>query len=110
MSLHQSQHELARVSRSSDYITSKDIHDFPNFVNDGDILIYKKDKNGTRWMAGPAPEYVNLIHNNTQTILDLSSNSYLENKEEVLPYCDLKKLIDKPEGIVVLSGSLENIA
>ena len=73
MSLHQSQHELARVSRSSDYITSKDIHDFPNFVNDGDILIYKKDKNGTRWMAGPAPEYVNLIHNNTQTILDLSN-------------------------------------
>ena len=73
MSLHQSQHELARVSRSSDFITSKDIHDFPNFLNDGDILIYKKDQHGTRWMAGPAPEYVNLIHNNTQTILDLSN-------------------------------------
>ncbi len=45
-----------------------------------------------------------------ETILDLSSNSYLENKEEVLPYCDLKKLINKPEGIVVLSGSLNSLS
>ena len=41
------------------------------------ILIYKKDQYGTRWMAGPAPEYVNLIHNNTQTILDLSNSILL---------------------------------
>ena len=42
MSLHQSQHELA-ISRSS--ILSPVQHSrFPKFVNDGDILIYKKDK------------------------------------------------------------------
>lgn len=73
MSLYQSTHELARISRSSNFITSENIYDFPNIIHDGDILIYKNDEHGKRWVAGPAPEYVNLITNNRLAIEDLSN-------------------------------------
>ena len=46
-----------------------------------------------------------------ESILELSSNSYLINKEDQsLPYCDLQNLLDKPEGIIILSGSLNSLS
>ena len=45
-----------------------------------------------------------------ERILELSSNSYLLNKDDFLPYCDFQKLIDKPEGLIVLSGSLGSLS
>ena len=45
-----------------------------------------------------------------ETILELSSNSYLQNKNDLLPYCDLQNLLDKPEGIIVLSGSINSLS
>ena len=36
-------------------------------------MIYKNDEAGKRWVAGPAPEYVNLITNNRLAIEDLSN-------------------------------------
>jgi|TARA_B100000959_G_scaffold287540_1_gene373747 DNA polymerase-3 subunit alpha len=46
-----------------------------------------------------------------EAILELSSNSYLINKkDETLPYCDLQNLLDEPEGIIVLSGSLDSLS
>ena len=50
-------------------------------------------------------------HKGYETILELSSDSYLVNKkDESLPYCDLQDLLNKPEGIIVLSGSLESLS
>ncbi len=45
-----------------------------------------------------------------ELILELSSNSYLKNNNNNLPYCDLQSLIDKTEGIIVLSGSLNSLS
>ncbi len=45
-----------------------------------------------------------------ETILELSSNSYLQNKNDLLPYCDLQNLLDKPDGIIVLSGSINSLS
>ena len=44
-----------------------------------------------------------------ETILKLSSDSYLQNYE-LIPYCDIKKLFDNPEGIIILSGSLNSLS
>ena len=45
-----------------------------------------------------------------ETILRLSSNSYLENKDKELPYCNIEHLIENPDGIIVLSGSLNSLS
>ena len=45
-----------------------------------------------------------------EAILDLSSNSYLSNKDELLPYCDIQNLMNKSEGIIVLSGSINSLS
>ena len=45
-----------------------------------------------------------------ETILRLSSNSYLENKDNELPYCNIEHLIENPDGIIVLSGSLNSLS
>ena len=44
-----------------------------------------------------------------ETILKLSSDSYLQNYESI-PYCDIKKLFDNPDGIIILSGSLNSLS
>ena len=49
-------------------------------------------------------------HKGYETILRLSSNSYLQNKDTLFPCCDLQELINKPEGIIVLSGSLNSLS
>ena len=45
-----------------------------------------------------------------ETILKLSSNSFLENYDNSLPYCNIHDLIKNPNGIIVLSGSLNSLA
>tara|TARA_Y100001970_G_scaffold291610_1_gene429431 strand:- start:348 stop:3764 length:3417 start_codon:yes stop_codon:yes gene_type:complete len=45
-----------------------------------------------------------------ETILKLSSDSYLQNNDNSLPYCKIKNLIEKPEGLIVLSGSLYSLS
>ena len=45
-----------------------------------------------------------------ESILELSSNSYISNNDDLLPYCDIQKLIDKNEGIIVLSGSINSLS
>ena len=49
-------------------------------------------------------------HKGYETILKLSSESYLHNHDNTFPYCDIKKLTDEPEGIIVLSGSLQSLS
>ncbi len=49
-------------------------------------------------------------HIGYERILKLSSDSYLKNVTNSLPYCDLKDLIDNPNGIIVLSGSLNSLS
>ncbi len=44
------------------------------------------------------------------TILKLSSNSYIENKDNDLPYCNLDDLIHNCDGIIVFSGSLNSLS
>ncbi len=45
-----------------------------------------------------------------ETILKLSSNSYLKNHENLPPHCDINDLILDPEGIIILSGSLFSLS
>ena len=45
-----------------------------------------------------------------ETILKLSSDSYLSNHENLIPHCNIKDLIDNPNGIIVLSGSIESLS
>ena len=45
-----------------------------------------------------------------ETILKLSSDSYLLNKDNDLPYCEINDLIKDPDGIIVLSGSLFSLS
>ncbi len=45
-----------------------------------------------------------------RTILQLSSNSYLQNQDNLQPYCDISDLIQNPEGIIVFSGSLFSLS
>ena len=45
-----------------------------------------------------------------ETILHLSSKSYLSNKDNLLPYCELEDLIKNPQGIIVLSGSINSLS
>ena len=45
-----------------------------------------------------------------ESILELSSNSYISNNDDLLPYCDIQKLMDKNEGIIVLSGSINSLS
>ena len=44
-----------------------------------------------------------------KNIIELSSKSYLENQNLTSPQCDLQDLIDKSEGIIVLSGSISGL-
>ena len=45
-----------------------------------------------------------------ENILKLSSNSYLLNKNNDLPFCDISDLINNNEGLIVLSGSLQSLS
>ena len=45
-----------------------------------------------------------------ETILKLSSESYLQNNDNLIPYCDISNLINSPDGIIVLSGSLYSLS
>jgi len=45
-----------------------------------------------------------------ETILKLSSESYLQNNDNLIPYCDISNLINSPDGIIVLSGSLHSLS
>ena len=44
--------------------------------------------------------------NGYENILKLSSDSYLKNNDNSLPYCDLENLMDNSEGLIILSGSI----
>ena len=45
-----------------------------------------------------------------ETILKLSSSSYLLNQSASLPYCDIENLHDKNCGLIILSGSLQALS
>ncbi len=45
-----------------------------------------------------------------ETILKLSSDSYLNNQNNYLSYCDIDNLVNNSEGIIVLSGSLNSLS
>ena len=45
-----------------------------------------------------------------ETILKLSSDSYLKNKDHSFPFCDIENLLDNSEGIIVLSGSIQSLS
>ncbi len=45
-----------------------------------------------------------------ESILKLSSNSYLKNNDNILPFCQIGDLIKNPEGIIVLSGSIQSLS
>ena len=45
-----------------------------------------------------------------ETILKLSSDSYLKNHDNSLPCCNIKELIDYPEGLIILSGSIHSLS
>ncbi len=49
-------------------------------------------------------------HKGYETILKLSSDSYLENNKNNEPHCEFEKLLENPEGIIVLSGSLLSLS
>ncbi len=44
-----------------------------------------------------------------ETILKLSSDSYLKSNN-VIPFCDIKDLLNNPEGLIVFSGSLQSLS
>ncbi len=50
-----------------------------------------------------------LNENGYKNLVELSSKSYLENNNLIEPYCDLEKLIEKKNGIIVLSGSINGL-
>ncbi len=45
-----------------------------------------------------------------ETILKLSSDSYLKNTNNILPHCDIEELTNNSNGIIVLSGSLQSLS
>ena len=45
-----------------------------------------------------------------EKILKLSSKSYLHNDDNLFPYCDIYDLLNDPEGLIVLSGSLQSVS
>ena len=45
-----------------------------------------------------------------EAILKLSSESYLQNSDSSLPYCDIENLINSHDGLIVLSGSLNSLS
>ena len=45
-----------------------------------------------------------------ESILQLSSNSYLHNNINITPHCDIKDLVNNPDGIIVLSGSIQSLS
>ena len=45
-----------------------------------------------------------------ESILQLSSNSYLNNNINSTPHCDIKDLVNNPDGIIVLSGSIQSLS
>ncbi len=61
-------------------------------------------------------EYVGIIpliaknEKGYESILKLSSNSYLRNNDSLLPFCQISDLIKNPEGIIVLSGSIQSLS
>ncbi len=42
-----------------------------------------------------------------KNIIKLSSKSYLENSQTTDPYCDVDDLLNNPEGIIILTGSIK---
>ena len=44
-----------------------------------------------------------------RNLIELSSKSYLENKGNINPYCHIEDLIKYKDGIIVLSGSVNNL-
>ena len=45
-----------------------------------------------------------------KTILKLSSESYLKNTDNALPYCKIQDLIENIKGLIVLSGSINSLS
>ena len=45
-----------------------------------------------------------------EKILQLSSDSYLKNRDSNLPYCDIDNLLKNKDDIIVLSGSLNSLS
>ena len=45
-----------------------------------------------------------------ETILQLSSDSYLQNNNNSIPCCDFDNLIKSKEGLIVLSGSIQSLS
>ena len=45
-----------------------------------------------------------------KTILKLSSESYLKNNDNALPYCKIQDLIEDIRGLIVLSGSINSLS
>ena len=45
-----------------------------------------------------------------ESILKLSSNSFLQNNINTTPHCDIKDLLNNPDGIIVLSGSIQSLS
>ena len=39
-----------------------------------------------------------------------SAIKYLSNKDNLLPYCELEDLVKNPQGIIVLSGSVNSLS
>jgi DNA polymerase III, alpha subunit len=44
-----------------------------------------------------------------QNLIELSSKSYLENESNVNPHCSLDNLLNFSDGLIVLSGSINNL-
>ncbi len=49
-------------------------------------------------------------HKGYETILKLSSDSYLNNLEDTVPCCDIQDLLNNPNGIIILSGSFNSLS
>ena len=45
-----------------------------------------------------------------ENILKLSSESYLKNNNNYLPYCDINNLLESSDGIIALSGSINSLS
>ena len=44
-----------------------------------------------------------------KNLIDLSSMSYLNNSETTQPYCELDDLLNKSNGLIILSGSIRSL-
>ena len=49
-------------------------------------------------------------HKGYETILKLSSDSYLNNLEDTVSCCDIQDLLNNPNGIIILSGSFNSLS